>query len=393
MSDNINTIELQPISLSNINYSTQRTLEENSGNIKSKHLCIRPSCKYEYPKVFISKVNNRVIGNNYGHGGNGWSLLWGSVNHTVELVSKEVNIVNNKIAVIGSGCIGYGTVFELLSRGVPPENIELFTDKLNNLTSHNAGALFSTASITTKLDIDSKTILDKMTLSSFKKWKSIYEGEYFPELKKGIEYLDTYFGDEDKYGAVYCNSGIEILEEKGLIPKAEKVFLNFNNKKNRFRKTKTFFFNTEVIMDTFYFEINKKIKINMKQIKDYSDIPNTFSVIFNCCGLGNKYYLNKDQDIFPRLGHVIKIKGELFNRNYIIYSYYLSYNDYIKGNKPELFYYFPKYDSYKTYYGLIGGSYMENYIGDNEILNEEEYLKIINKARDIFGIEDKMIKF
>jgi hypothetical protein len=64
--------------------------------------CIRPF-RVKGPNLDTEQIGDALIVHNYGHGGSGWSLSWGSANIAVQ---KAMSVSPKEIAVIGCGIIG-----------------------------------------------------------------------------------------------------------------------------------------------------------------------------------------------------------------------------------------------------------------------------------------------
>ncbi|MBN8831034.1 MAG: FAD-dependent oxidoreductase [Sphingomonadales bacterium] len=67
--------------------------------------CIRP-LRAAGPNLGTETIGDRLIVHNYGHGGSGWSLSWGSADVAV---GKAMSVLPGEIAVIGCGIIGLTT--------------------------------------------------------------------------------------------------------------------------------------------------------------------------------------------------------------------------------------------------------------------------------------------
>ena len=65
-------------------------------------VCLRPF-RAAGPRLDIEKVGDKIIVHNYGHGGSGWSLSWGSSSIAVE---KALATGERDIAVLGCGALG-----------------------------------------------------------------------------------------------------------------------------------------------------------------------------------------------------------------------------------------------------------------------------------------------
>ena len=65
-------------------------------------VCLRP-CRGAGPRIESEEVGRKQVVHNYGHGGSGWSLSWGSA---AEAVGQAMQNAPDKIAVIGAGALG-----------------------------------------------------------------------------------------------------------------------------------------------------------------------------------------------------------------------------------------------------------------------------------------------
>jgi D-amino-acid oxidase len=65
-------------------------------------VCLRPF-RAAGPRLDIEKVGEKTVVHNYGHGGSGWSLSWGSSSIAVE---KAMAAGERDVAVIGCGALG-----------------------------------------------------------------------------------------------------------------------------------------------------------------------------------------------------------------------------------------------------------------------------------------------
>ncbi|MCH1927950.1 FAD-dependent oxidoreductase, partial [Shewanella sp. C31] len=65
-------------------------------------VCLRPF-RAAGPRLDAETVGDKLVVHNYGHGGSGWSLSWGSAR---EVVPKALSTGERDIAVIGCGALG-----------------------------------------------------------------------------------------------------------------------------------------------------------------------------------------------------------------------------------------------------------------------------------------------
>ncbi|MEQ9023237.1 MAG: hypothetical protein RLN82_10845, partial [Pseudomonadales bacterium] len=80
------------------------------------------------------KLDEKVIIHNYGHGGGGISLSWGTARLAIEKIEASQS---TSIAVLGAGVIGLSTAILLLKQGRP---VTIYTDRLPPNTTSNVAA-------------------------------------------------------------------------------------------------------------------------------------------------------------------------------------------------------------------------------------------------------------
>lgn len=381
--------------LKSLNFEQDVCLEKgkiirDKGMIKDCYVCVRPGNKQLVPKVYLKHKEDRVISNNYGHGGIGWSTLWGSVKKSIDYAEKHFgSLQSKKIAVIGAGANGCATVLKLVERGVDPKMIEVFCDNMTDTTSHRSGAILSTASIIDPINPEYERTYEEINVDSFLEWEKIYKGKVFPKLREGVTPVKGYFGAEKEWGTIETDSGLDIFVAKGIIPPPELVYVKFKNRYNLMRKYNTYYFNTYKLMRGFYDMIQNdlKIKINFGTLKSFEEISPEFKLVFNCAGVENNNNLQKDDDILPIGGHIITLKHQDMSQfDYIIYTHYIYEEDKGKVSYADapLFYFMLKTDEV-SFGGLLGGSLMNNYTGGNEEIDEKEYKGVMRRTFEIFG--------
>ena len=67
-------------------------------------VCLRPF-RAAGPRFDVEKVGDKTVVMNYGHGGSGWSLSWGSADHVARKAMQACS-GEHDIAVIGAGALG-----------------------------------------------------------------------------------------------------------------------------------------------------------------------------------------------------------------------------------------------------------------------------------------------
>lgn len=78
------------------------------------NVCTRPF-RPQGPRIESERIGRKNVVHNYGHGGSGWSLSWGSGQIAVEMAKAAGR---NEIAVIGCGAIGLTTALVAQQAGL-----------------------------------------------------------------------------------------------------------------------------------------------------------------------------------------------------------------------------------------------------------------------------------
>ena len=78
-------------------------------------VCLRPF-RAEGPRLNVERVNDKLVVHNYGHGGSGWSLSWGSSAIAVQKALSEAG-ADQAVAVIGCGALGLTSALLLQRAG------------------------------------------------------------------------------------------------------------------------------------------------------------------------------------------------------------------------------------------------------------------------------------
>jgi hypothetical protein len=75
-------------------------------------VCSRPF-RAQGPRIDVEQIGRKTIVHNYGHGGSGWSLSWGSSSVALE---TALTTGERDIAVIGCGALGLKFSFVATAR-------------------------------------------------------------------------------------------------------------------------------------------------------------------------------------------------------------------------------------------------------------------------------------
>ena len=355
-------------------------------HLGKKILCHRPMRRGS-PMLSVDKVGDKVIANNYGHGGSGWTLGPGSAKYVIRLLQQEIGKEpkSTPIAVVGAGALGLFSTIELLDRGYT--NITIIAESFDDLTSHNAGGLLAPVSMDN--DVKMQKIIDEIGIDAYEFYAQVAAGKH-PFIKYGARIVPTYFPDRE-------DSGLEPYVGKVMKP-AKDVTLDFGNGTQR----KMVSYDDGIFMDTgglmiqmkAYLEglskagAEKGIKIGFvkRKINDFREVDQ--KIIVNCTGLGAAK-LHDDEQLVPVQGHLIMLKDQNPKDLEHMILVYFGKNKTKSGfDVKRSFYIFPKQlpGSPANDVGVVGGTFIEG--ADATHPNEEEFEIMLNGAKKFYGIKE-----
>jgi glycine/D-amino acid oxidase-like deaminating enzyme len=97
-------------------------------------VCTRPFRK-KGPRIEIESIAGKNVVHNYGHGGSGWSLSWGSAMAVTGLV-RSTNV--REVAVVGCGALGLTSAVYMIRNGL---KVKIYTrERAPDVRSFNASA-------------------------------------------------------------------------------------------------------------------------------------------------------------------------------------------------------------------------------------------------------------
>lgn len=334
-----------------------------SGTISEQIYCTRPMREGKF-NIALEQIDDKTIVHCYGHGGSGWTTLFGSVNKAIKLFEETRPDKNKPIHIIGSGCMGLTTAIELSRLGYKVSGIS--TKELYDIPSWRAAGYFALVSV--KTSPEEQADLNEIGLNTFIAYQNIDKGSH-PYISK----------DAVKFMPVYCSidtdAGVEDLEERGMIPPKEYVTLDFGNGviHENFVKYMTYFMNTTTLMRQLNVEAARLgIPVIQKELHDFSEVPE--EVVFNCSGLGGRE-LNNDNAMIPVRGHLITMNEDSGSAH----MEYMIYTKVKQEGKDEYVYLFPKNVSVTPEnlagtecVGVLGGTFIPNV----DKLSEQEQLEL-----------------
>jgi D-amino-acid oxidase len=147
-------------------------------------VCLRPF-RAAGPRLDVERVGDKTVVHNYGHGGSGWSLSWGSSSIAVE---KAMATGERDVAVIGCGALGLTSAILLQRAGA---KVTIYAkDRPPDVRSSRATGSFtpdSRIALTNSVSPDFPALWEKMCRDSFHTYES-----YLGLAGNPVEWLDRY---------------------------------------------------------------------------------------------------------------------------------------------------------------------------------------------------------
>ncbi len=277
----------QPLKLARLNVSLDRVIKETVG--------LRPFRRNGF-RLEKEMLGAKTIIHNYGHGGSGWSLSWGTGHHAVALAETTGE---KKFAVMGCGVIGITTARLLQSKGY---EVSIYAKELPpQVTSSKATGTWSPSY---------RLIEDDLVTSEFAEtWKSAARysfNTYQNLLGLGdiVTWVDEYVVRENLNQPIPGHTNK--LDLHGMLP--DKKILN--------RHEHPFHVDTVIKQTSMVFNIPSYLqkhlidflayhgKLFIKDFKSMEDIDSLQEkCILNCTGLGSRA-LFQDENLSPIAGQL-----------------------------------------------------------------------------------------
>lgn len=342
-------------------------------------LCYRPM-RHGTPAMSVETKDGKLVANDYGHGGSGWTLGPGAAKYVIGLLQKQADAKQltkkTPIAVVGAGALGLFTALELVNQGYT--DVTIYAADFDNLTSHNAGGLLAPVSMDNEPELQ-KTI-DDIGIEAYKFYKNIALKKN-KQIPSGAVIVPTYFPNRE-------DSGLEPYVGKVMQP-AKDVLVDFKNGTTHQMVSYDdgIFMDTSSLMRSLTTVLKKaNVKFVKQKISNFSELKQ--NVVFNCTGNGAKQLSNDDKMVSVQ-GHLIMLKAQNpKDTNYMMLVYFGK--DKTKNNQDitRSFYFFPKkaLDSKAEDVGVIGGTFIEN--SDSSTPNTEEFDIMMQAAKKFYGLTE-----
>jgi D-amino-acid oxidase len=132
-------------------------------------VCLRPF-RAAGPRLDTERIRDTLVVHNYGHGGSGWSLSWGS---STIAVSKALSQSPERVAVVGCGAMGLTSALLAQAAGKP---VTIYTrEVIQQSPSFRASGSFtpdSRIALTRSVALDFPALWEAMARTSLRTFRS-----------------------------------------------------------------------------------------------------------------------------------------------------------------------------------------------------------------------------
>lgn len=337
-------------------------------SLQEKISCIR-SHRERIFRVEIEERGSKLIVHNYGHGGTGWTFLFGTVRQAIALleekISRDPTYKAKDVVVIGAGCYGLLTALLLSYQGY---NVSIVAQATDNLTSHKAAGFFFPRPRKCSTP-EERALFATYGIASYQEYRAIALGNH-PFLHVGARILPAYFGMD-------IDPGFTPYLDQNLISPPREVMIDFGNGKiYPVHEYYIVFMQTTLLMQELQSLINRqKIPMIRKKIETFEEIDAL--IIMNCSGAGARH-LTHDKRLVPVQGHLITLKEQPSPEklSYLLNVKVTMTNQ--NGRKrDELIYFAPKE------HGILGITFIRGQ--ESPTANAHEFDRLLQRCKDFFG--------
>src|SRR5580698_9837676 len=290
-------------------------------------VCLRPF-RAAGPRLEVERVGDKTVIHNYGHGGSGWSLSWGSSSIAVE---KALQAGERDIAVIGCGALGLTSAILLLRAGA---KVTIYAkERPPDVRSARATGSFtpdSRVALTNSVAPDFPALWETMCRRSFHTYES-----YLGMAGNPVEWTDRYVLSDTDPAAPPANSGtadqlsFARYEDRvsDLTPRLQDLPPGSHPFPTRYvQRTSSLMFNiagySRQLINDFLVEGGKIERVEFHAPSELSQL--TQKVVINATGYGARA-LWKDESIVPVRGQIAWLipqpevnYGVLYNGEFIL---------------------------------------------------------------------------
>jgi glycine/D-amino acid oxidase-like deaminating enzyme len=268
-------------------------------------VCLRPF-RAAGPRLDVEQVGDKTVVHNYGHGGSGWSLSWGSSHIAVE---KALASGERDVAVIGCGALGLTSAILLQRAGA---RVTIYAkERPPEVRSARATGTWSPDSriaLANSVSPDFPALWEKMCRYSFHTYES-----YLGMSGNPVEWSDRYILSDGESGSANRGVGEEALEfawygsrVRDLTPRTQELPPGSHPFPTRYAgRTSSLTFNiaaySRQLVNDFLVEGGSVERVEFHSPSELNQVAQ--KVVINATGYGARA-LWKDESIVPVRGQI-----------------------------------------------------------------------------------------
>lgn len=245
------------------------------------------------PRIDVEHIEAKVVGHNYGHGGSGITMAWGSCLECLDLLTPYL-LPDSDIAVLGSGIMGLCTASLLLDSG---HRVTVYAEDFSpGTTSALAGGLWAPTHVGVGESPEEQARYERILRRSWNMFRELESERY------GIEEIDLFEADDRCHALDPMPSGL--VEEPRRL-----AHLPFKGIAPPGVVSKTLLIETPRFLLTLQNDIQERggrlKKHRFDQICDVLQLEE--SIVVNCLGLGAGTVFG-DKALVPIRGQLVVLK-------------------------------------------------------------------------------------
>jgi D-amino-acid oxidase len=269
-------------------------------------VCLRPF-RAAGPRLDVERVGDKIVVHNYGHGGSGWSLSWGSSSIAVE---KAMAAGERDVAVVGCGALGLTSAILLQRAGAkvtiyakerPPE--------VRSARATGTWSPDSRVALANSVSPDFPALWERMCRYSFHTYES-----YLGMAGSPVEWIDRYRVSDEPPAETEANGqrgeALQFAQYGDRVPDLTPRFHELPPGSNPFptkyaSRSSGLTFNiadySRQLVTDFLLEGGKIERVELHSPSELSQVPQ--KVVINATGYGARA-LWKDESIVPVRGQI-----------------------------------------------------------------------------------------
>ncbi|WP_421726138.1 FAD-dependent oxidoreductase [Bauldia sp.] len=248
------------------------------------------------------RPDGRCLIHCYGHGGTGWTLAPGCGQRIRDLVLRHFErrgAESRDVTILGGGVMGLFAAFALAEhRAQHPGSIGALTivaERLDDLTSHNAGGLFEPFSIGAEPDL-------QLLVDSYTFYQQIVLGEPpAPEFEAfDIELLSLFSSERDP---------MPNLAGLGYVPHGLPARMRIGDVRHNTHVHRIFFMDVALLMRHLLAVVTRRGVRILRGVRVHDLDELKTPVVVECAGLAARDLVD-DPGLKPMLGHLIRLQNQ-----------------------------------------------------------------------------------